>query len=424
MRNHVTNSRGGRDVMRRALLALTAVAQIGVAGCKDILTVELPTRVPDSALDDPALASVLVQGVLADYECALANYTAATGLLTDELIDATGWIAVTMWDQRRILPSNDNLGSSGCTTLGYGVYTPLHTARFQAADVTRRIKDFPDAAVPTKPVLLATTAAIEGYAITLLGEGFCEIAIDGGAGLSRAQSLSLAEGRFTEAIALATTANNSSLLNLARVGRARVRLDLGKLNEAAADADAVPTGFVYNATYSSTNDRRRNRLFFDSQTNLYLSVDPRYRNLMVDGVPDNRVQASSAGRNGHDGITPLWLQQKYPSDAANIPIASWREARLISAEVKGGAAAVSAINELRAASNLPAYASADPAAIRAQVFEERRRELFLDGHRLNDMLRLNRPFDTGNTFKGVPYGNTTCLPLPDVERLSNPNFKT
>lgn len=423
MQNSANKSSGGRGVMRRALLAFTAVAQIGVAGCKDLLTVELPTRVPDAALDDPAIASVLVQGMLADYECALANYSAATGLLTDELIDATGWIAVTRWDQRRILPNDDNLGSAGCATLGYGVYTPLHTARFQAVDVARRIKSFPDAAVPTKSVLLATAAAIEGYAITLLGEGFCEIAINDGPGLTRTQSLTLAEGRFTEAIALATASNNSGLLNLARVGRARVRLDLGKLDGAAADAAAVPTGFVYNATYSSTNDRRRNRLFFDSQTNLYLSVDPRFRNLTVDGVPDNRVQVANAGRNGHDGITPLWLQQKYPSDAANIPIASWREARLISAEVKGGATAVSAINELRAASNLPLYASSDPAAILAQVYEERRRELFLDGHRLNDMLRLSRPFDTGTTFKGVPYGNTTCLPLPDAERLSNPNFK-
>ena len=424
MQTSATGSHGSRRVIRRALLAFTAVAQLGVAGCKDLLTVELPTRVADAALDDPALATVLVQGAVADFECALANYSTATGLLTDELIDATGWIAVTMWDQRRILPNNDNLGSAGCTTLGYGVYTPLQTARFQAADVARRIKGFSDAAVPTKSTLLATAAAIEGYSITLLGEGFCEIAIDDGPGLARAQSLALAEVKFTEAIALATSANNSALLNLARVGRARVRLDLGKLAEAAADADAVPSGFVYNATYSATNDRRRNRLFFDSQTNLYLSVDPRYRNLTVSGVPDNRVAVTNAGRNGHDGITPLWLQQKYPSDAANIAIASWREARLISAEVKGGAAAVSAINELRTASNLPPFASVDPAAIQAQVLEERRRELFLTGHRLNDMLRLNRAFDTGTTFKGVPYGSTTCLPLPDAERLSNPNFTT
>jgi hypothetical protein len=327
-----------------------------------------------------------------------------------------------MWDQRRIFPDNTNLGSANCTTLGYGVYTPLQTARFQAADVAKRINGFPDAAVPNKSTLLATVAAIEGYAITLLGEGFCEIAIDGGPGLSRTQSLTMAEQRFTTAIGLATTANAQDILNLARVGRARVRLDLGKLAEAAADADLVPSAFVYNATYSSANDRRRNRIFFDSQTNLYLAVDPRFRNLTVGGVPDTRVRVAAATRNGHDGITPLWLQQKYLSDAAPIAIASWREARLISAEVKGGQAAVNAINELRTAAGLPQFSSTDANEIRAQVLEERRRELFLDGHRLNDMLRLNLPFDTGTTFKGVPYGNTKCLPLPDAERLANPNF--
>jgi len=83
---------------------------------------------------------------------------------------------------------------------------------------------------------------------------------------------------------------------------------------------------------------------------------------------------------------------------------------------------VSAINALRTAAGLPLFSSTDPNVITAQVLEERKRELFLDGHRLNDMLRLNLPFDTGTTFKGVPYGATTCLPLPDAERLANPNF--
>jgi hypothetical protein len=402
------------------LATVAALILLPLTACKDILEVDLPGRVPDAALNDPALAPVLVQGAVADFECALANYATATALLTDEMIDATGWIAVTMWDQRRIFPDNTNLGSANCTTLGYGVYTPLQTARFQAADAARRLAAFSDAAVPNKNTLLATAAAIEGYAITLLGEGFCEIAIDGGPGMTRAQSLAVAEQRFTTAIGLAT--NATDILNLARVGRARVRLDLGKLPEAAADADLVPAGFVYNATYSSTNDRRRNRFFFDGQTNLYLSVDPRFRNLTVGGVPDSRVRVNAATRNGHDGITPLWLQQKYTSDAASIAIASWREARLISAEVKGGQPAVDAINELRNASQLPTFSSTDANVIKAQVTEERRRELFLDGHRLNDMLRLNLAFDTGSTFKGVPYGDTKCLPLPDAERLANPNF--
>ena len=105
-----------------------------------------------------------------------------------------------------------------------------------------------------------------------------------------------------------------------------------------------------------------------------------------------------------------------------MPIASWGEAQLIIAEAEGGQAAVDAINRLHTAAGLPAFSSSDSATIIAQVYEERRRELFLTGHRINDMLRLGIPFDSGNDAKGQPFGTTTCLPLPDVETLNNPNF--
>src|SRR5438105_4222280 len=112
--------------IRRGVPAAFAALLLGA--CHGILDVQLPTRVPESTLNNAALAPTLVQGAVADFECALANYIAATGLLTDELIDSTGWIAITMWDQRRILSDNGNLGTGDCTALGYGIYTPLQTA--------------------------------------------------------------------------------------------------------------------------------------------------------------------------------------------------------------------------------------------------------------------------------------------------------
>lgn len=65
------------------------------------------------------------------------------------------------------------------------------------------------------------------------------------------------------------------------------------------------------------------------------------------------------------------------------------------------------------------------------VLEERRRELLSEGgHRLNDMLRFRGtkfqiPFlgepgsdhPAGVNQAGVPYGSTTCFPLPDIEEL-------
>ena len=94
------------------------------------------------------------------------------------------------------------------------------------------------------------------------------------------------------------------------------------------------------------------------------------------------------------------------------------------AEAQGGQNAVQAINALRSNAGLPSFSSNDPTVIRDQVIEERRRELFLEGHRLNDVLRLGLPFDTGLDPKGRPYGDTTCLPLPESEILNNPNISS
>jgi hypothetical protein len=174
---------------------------------------------------------------------------------------------------------------------------------------------------------------------------------------------------------------------MARVGRARVRLDLGRKSEATADARLVPKGFVRNSTYSATNPRRMNYVYVLNYREQLVSVDPSFRSLQVGGVPDLRVPTEYSGRKGNDAQTDLWYQRKYTTEASPIPIASWDEAQLIIAEAEGGQAGVDRINALREQAGLPRFSSADPAAIEAQIREERRRELYLEGHRLNDMLR-------------------------------------
>lgn len=403
-------------------VALTALA-LATLGCSDLLDVEVPTRVPEETLDDPQMSAVLVNSVVADFECALSNYVTATGLLTDELIISTEFIAPTSWDLRRISSDNGNLGTAGCTAFGFGVYQPLSTARFQADDAFRRIEEFPDGEVPDKPRHLATVSVYGGYALTLMGEGFCRAAIDGGPALQPAEVLREAETRFTRAIQLAQQVNATDVLNMALVGRARARLGLGDGAGAVADAEQVPEGFATLATYSSSDARRENTVFVYNQRDLMVSVDPRFRDLEVEGQPDPRVPVLDGNRVGHDGFTDMFFQQKYTSEGSPIEIATWEEAQLIIAEVQGGQEAVDAINRLRAEADLPPFSSNDPEEIAQQVLEERRRELYLESHRLADHLRLGLPFDTGLNHKGVPYGDTTCLPLPDAEILNNPNIE-
>ena len=38
------------------------------------------------------------------------------------------------------------------------------------------------------------------------------------------------------------------------------------------------------------------------------------------------------------------------------------------------------------------------------------------------MVRHNIPFPSGTNHKGQIYQDVTCIPLPDVERLNNPNI--
>lgn len=420
---------GGHGVARRARHGLRAVAVLALvataSACNvldEALEVEAPSQVPASALDDPTLADLLVGGVVADFECALGAFIVTGGLLGDELYDAT--FTANRWPvpSRQVQPSDSRYSTFGCATLG--VYTPISTARWSADNALDKLETWTDQEVPQRMQKVATVAAYSGYSHILLAELFCQAAIDLSAAMSPEQILQRGEERFTRAIEAAQAAGDQQSLNMARVGRARTRLSLGDLAGAAADAQAVPTGFSIEASASTISARRRNRVNEESRLNL-ISVKEPFRNLTVDGVPDPRVDVDDLGVFGTDAETPIWRQQKYTDDADPIPIATWREARLIQAEALGGQAAVDAINELREFHGLPPYAGGSDAEIAAQVREERRRELFLEGHRIWDIRRFNLPLfpEPGTPFsKGGVYQDVNCLPLPDVERASNPNI--
>lgn len=281
--------------------------------------------------------------------------------------------------------------------------------------------------------------AYAGYTYLLLAEGMCQMTIDGGPLMTKAQVLGIAKDRFSDAITKATALGDASLLNMAYVGRARTELDLATLNPAsidaaqmaaaAADASKVTsTTFVRNAEFSTATQSRENRIFQLTLGGGFLSVGPDYQGLTVNGSPDPRVPVQNTGKLAQDNVTPLWNQQKFTSATANFPIASWEEAQLIYAEAVGGQTGLNAINAVRAKSNIGPLVMADPndaAAFRAAVLEERRRQLFSQGQRYGDMLRYGLPFQKGTNGvnrKGQVYSDLTCVPLPDVETLNNPNL--
>jgi len=414
--------------MATVVLTILVVSLFSLIGCGDLLDVDLPERIPAEALETPERSSLLVESAIADFECAFDSYAVATGLMTDELILSTEFAGLTLWDLRRVTSSD--LGTDACGANGdprnLGVYIPLSTARFQADNAYDKISSFDSVPEGNKQSLLATAAAYAGYSTTLLGESFCRAAFDVGPAVLPDEALQRAEDRFTTAIESAREVGNQEILNMALVGRARARLNLGRLVEAAEDAELVPQGFVKMATYGTETPRRWNDIQSYNRDQDMVSVGPDFRDLQFSGVDDPRVKITDADRLGNDGVTEMFLQSKVTSLSDQIPIASWKEAQLILAEVAArkdnNQKAVEIINKLHARAGLPDYDPADHGPVLEQVLEERKRELFFEGHRFNDILRTDLEFPSGTDHKGREYGQTTCLPLPDSEIENNPNI--
>lgn len=402
----------------RLALLLSAGLLSGLAACESLLNVELPGDVTEDALNDPALADILVNSVIADFECAYNNYTFGSSAHSDEMWHSSGNIVNRNWGQRKIDPTFGNYVSGSCGGAGFGMWTTLHTARFQAEDVYARITGFEE--VDGRESKLATTRTYGGFVYAFLGEAFCTITIDGGAPMAPAAVLAIAEDRFAEAVQLAQTADNATMLNAARVGLARVRLDLGDYAGARQAAEQVDEGFVLNATRSEDFSRRENKGFTNFWEVGHHTVAPGFRNLAWKGVADPRVSVVDQGRFGFDGVTQLWSSEKWPTRGTPIPIAKWEEARLIVAEAAANtsdeATAVGIINDLHARAGLPPYDPETDGALMDHIIQERSRELFQEGgHRLNDMLRRGLPFFEGEDHVGGTYGGTTCYPLAQVE---------
>jgi starch-binding outer membrane protein, SusD/RagB family len=424
-----THSKSQRvtPVLRRTVGVVSLLALIALPlACNQLdkaLAVESPSRLPVKDLEKPETAELLVRSSSTDFKCALGAFVVAGGLMSGELVDATQTASRWIYDRRVIVPADAQYSTSICEAIG--VYSPISTARWTADNALRHLEGWTDAQVPDRQKLMAQAALNAGFSLIMLGEAFCSAAVDLSAEETPAQLFAQAEDRFTRAIAAATASGDNNLLNAAYVGLARSRIDRNDKAGAAADAARVPIDFVFLSDGGDVG-RQQNRVFEQNNKSLAVSVAPAYRNVVYGTTADPRVNVRNEGRNGQDASTPLFTQQKYASLGAPLVVASGVEAQLILAEAQGGAAAVNIINALHARAGLPQdFASTDPVVILAQIIEERRRELFLQGNRLFDVNRFNltQVPSPGLAYpKGGSYGTQRCMPLPDVERLNNPNI--
>ena len=438
-----------RIPMTRASGTATQVAVfaalLGAAACdpNKALDVDDVDVVTPGQLNSKANLPALRNGVLSTFQLAfsggadLANgghegQITMSGLLADEFQNAESFPDRVALDMRDVIPSNASL---------IGLFLDLSKARSTADFASAQYTRLDAGAIGQSEVL-----SIGGFAYTLFGENYCagvpfsRLADDGsieyGDPQTRDQVLQIAVAKFDSAIAIAEENEDDGLLNLARVGKARALLDLGRFTDAAAAAADVPTSYQYLVRSSANSLRQNNGIWNYTANTFAFSVPDREGG---NGLPflsanDPRLEVVETGQLGFDRETPFNLQLKYADLEADVVLASGIEARLIQAEasLRTGAVATafSTLNALRAAAGLGTLT--DPGSEAARVnalFRERAFWLWGTAHRLGDMRRLIRQygrsedavFPTGEYHKGGVYGDDVNFPVSSDER-NNPKF--
>ena len=400
----------------------------------DPLTVDPASRIPADQLESPENALLLSVGAVGDFECAFSSYVAYSGLIGEEFIYAQQTASRTPYDRRNTTPDDADYAVNGC---GSGVYTPLQTARQSNENLLALLKSWTDEEVlagggsPNRTNLMGIAAAYAGYSYVLLGEGFCTMAISRvnpdrtityGGEIQPDSVFRLAIARFTEAIDFADAAGNTNIEMMAYLGRARAKLNVGDYAGAKADAQQVQSGFAFMASRSDAAGRRQNRVAVEnSQLNRSFSVGEPYRSM-----GDTRIPVVATTQVSATGIVHHY-QTKYPTTATALPLATYEEAQLIIAEADirtpGFATALPILLASRTRGGQGTFTGTTQAEYLAELIDQRRRELFAEGHHVGDIRRFGIALSpaTGTPYHfGGEYGSQVCLPLPSAERLNNP----
>ena len=469
---HGTKMRVARS-RSRWLVAMTAAPLVlSSAACEGLLDVDLPGSLTEDALRDPALSEVLVTSAVGDFECGLVDMWYPGQGFEDWQNSSQARPNALAGIRSQLL----GVYADPCSSTTGPIWTPIQVPRADARRAIEFLRSFTytPTNLPDTTFLIAKARLYEGYSIQLLAETFCAVTFDAGPLISRGAAYDSAEAKFTEAIDKGLTvtgtraAEAANVVNAARVGRARARLYQWQYSAAPAadviaDASAVTPGFQLNATYDDQPARRRNRLYNNNNVGKSMHPDPDYTNLRLAadgthlqggsaGVADPRVNVliatSPTDQDGRRSF-PARRQQKYRARNSPIPFSTWREARLMIAEVDP-TQALTEINRMRTSTQglsagitttgwpLPQISAVTWAAMtvaqqQTAVREERRRELWMQGTQAGDKIRwayppwkntdeygqARREITTMDDPLTAGIDGTGCIAIPYLERTSN-----
>ncbi len=418
---------------RRGLALLTVIGAIGA--CNNMLDVSNPGAISPGNLDDPSMTVSLANSVVGEFQRMYTQNGYWGAILGDEAVTGHNYQQYHDFDMRILDPGNFSLPD---------VYNPVQRSRALGEDILKHLKTtLGDSAA--RNLSVATAAAYTGYANIVLAESFCSAPVEPtGDSLSSDAIMRRAIGFFDDAIATATAAKaagasastSDQIANLARVGGARASLWLKDKTRGVAYASAVPTSYVMWINHAVTPSSVNNPWYGAvTGTNKNIGVDTAFR-----GLKDPRVRYQTKGQTGHDQRTVLFVPYMPESfgtwnntdsvgfaQDSRIRLASGLEAQYVLAELGGmdNTALLAFINARRAVGKQATFTGTD---LQAELRDQRRRDFFLDGHRLADLRRYKRDygidgFPTGayvNPYYGTTYGSATCFIPTTTEWIGYP----
>ena len=436
----MTNRNHRAGIARQAARATTmALGLLLAVSCSGVLDVPNPQAFGSADLNNKIILKNVADGAEGLLHQAYDDYIVVTELLSDEMESTSTWID---WEDisegrlRHDWPSNGSFS---------GPQDQLLRARFAAQSAKARVEEVLGPAASASP-LRAQVMMADAIADLLLGMGWCESPLLSNAPRSPdSDQFKQAITKFTAAIAAAQAITGdepakAKWTNVGYAGRARANLMAGNFAAAKADAQLVPAGFQYDAIYAegapstqstTGNQFNQNRNRSGGLRRLYharvhvidsTGTGEAYLRDWYNATQDDKRMAVTrkAGQLGVNNRFAYFGVTKYASRASAIRMFSKVEATLIEAEVamRTGDFATEAalLNGLRTRAGVALGAIAVPlSAAEAQkaVVNERMAELWVEGHRTQDLFRFNLVGSILGT------GRAQKLPLSRTEILNN-----
>lgn len=435
-----------RKIVRRSAVCLVVAG----FGCGDLLDVSDPSAFTDSDLDQalPAVA----RGVEGALHAQADNHVIIDGLISDVWKHTGTWSGYDDIDHGLIDYNNDGSAEGG---------SGLLSARFAAQDATRRFDRLEGEGQTIDTELRAQVLVSEAWVDLMLAEYYCESVGDPtvdatGAIVEYGQSLTdtqlWAQARDKLQASLGVAAGTDFAI-WAQAGIARAELMLGNLSAANTAAGNViataPAGWTKNALYQiSTLENaivNLNTIGFNNAAGMRekwwplvddaaeLMADPWSLDNLALTELDPRIPIRHVpGVLGVDGTTDYHSQWRYQDVGADIPLIDLNEMVLIQAEVAmrndDFATARTLLNGLRTAAGLspaPDAMADDRAEVEELLLNERLAEMFMEGHRQNDLVRFNRvpALMTAGDFIETRPTRAIKFPMSSAEAQDNPNVE-